>query len=111
MRVSEKGGAESAEIPPPPGQADNFVDVGAGFSKLDEQTAEPQGGELSFQRVGRDEQIPLGSADRPDHSAKPGNICQFEIDHIGERNEFQKEKNPLAGAPIESASFFSCAER
>jgi hypothetical protein len=77
-----------AEIPPPPGQADNFVDVGAGFSKLDEQTAEPQGGELSFQRVGRNKQVPLGSANCPDHSGKPGNVCQFKIDHVGKRNEF-----------------------
>ena len=98
------------EIPPPPGQADYFINVSAGFSELDEQAAEPQGCEFSFQRMGRDEQVPLGSANRPNDSAKPGDVRQLEVDHVCKRNEFQKEKNPLAGAPIESASLFPCAE-
>jgi hypothetical protein len=77
---------------------------------LGKKAAKTERGKLSFQRVGGDDEIPFRSANHPQNTGQAGNICELKIDDIGEGYEFQKEKNPLAGAPIKSPSFFACPQ-
>jgi hypothetical protein len=110
MGLVDEGFSECTEIPTAPGQADNFIKAGSGFSELGKKAAKAKRGKLPFQRVGRNDEIPFGSANHAQNTGQAGNICELKIDDIGEGYEFEKEKNPLAGAPIKSPSFFACPQ-
>jgi len=58
--VGQEGFGQSAQIATMPSETDDFVQRGARLAELVEEPAEAQGGELSSQRVGGDDEIPLG---------------------------------------------------
>lgn len=60
MGVGEEGFGQGKEIAAMSGKADDFVQRGTCFTELFEEPAESQGGKLSLQRVGGDDEIPLG---------------------------------------------------
>lgn len=103
----EKRFRQSAQIARFTGEADDLVDVRPGFSELDQKTFQPQRGEFPPEGVGGEDQVPLGTADGAQDPAQARQIRQFEIDDIGKREEGEEEKHPLAGAPVESSTFFA----
>jgi len=110
MREAEQGFSQGSEIAGSAGQSDDFVDGGPGFAEFGQQAFEAQRGELSFQGMGRKNQIPFGTTHSPENAAQPWEVGQFQINHVGEGKKGQEKKNPLAGPPVESASFFPGAE-
>lgn len=60
MGVGEQGFGQCAEIATMTSEADDFVQRGTRFPELAEEPAESQRCKFSSQRVGRDDQIPLG---------------------------------------------------
>jgi hypothetical protein len=106
MGEGEKRFRQSTQISGSTGEAHNFIDVGAGFSELRQQAFEAEGSQFSFQGVGRKNQIPFGAAHSPEDPAETGQVGQFQIDGIGEREKGEEEKNPLAGAPVKGAALF-----
>ena len=106
MRQGEEGLGQTTEIAGAAGQADNFVDGGTGFFELGEQAFEAERGQLSFEGVGGENEIPFGAAKGPKNAAQPGEVGQFEIDRICERQEGEEEKNPLPRTPVEGTALF-----
>jgi len=51
MGLVDEGFSECAEVPTAPGQADNFIKAGSGFSELGKKAAKAERGKLSFQGV------------------------------------------------------------
>jgi hypothetical protein len=96
MGEGEKRFRQSTQISGATGEAHNFIDVGAGFSELRQEAFEAEGSQFSFQGVGRENQIPFGPAHSPEDPAEAGQVGQFQIDGIGEREKGEEEKNPLA---------------
>jgi hypothetical protein len=68
MGLVDEGFSECAEVPTAPGQADNFIKAGSGFSELGKKAAKAERGKLSFQRVGGDNEIPFRSANHPQNT-------------------------------------------
>ena len=79
MRQGEQGFRQGAEVARPPGEADDFVDGGAGFAELSQKPFEAERGQFSFQGVGGKNEIPFGTADGTQHAAQPGKIGQFQV--------------------------------
>lgn len=106
----EEGLGEVVQIADFPGKADDLVDLGARPAEFVQQAFEPQGGKFSFQGVGGKDQVLACPPHGVENSPKPGKVAQFEVNGVRKGKKGQKEKNPLAGFPVEVASFLPCPE-
>lgn len=107
---SEKRFRQGAKVADLAGEADDFIDRRTSLPELHQQALEPERGKFSLEGMGRKNQIPFGAANGPQHASQPREIGQFQIDHIGKRNEGQEKQDSLAGSPIECASLFPGAK-
>lgn len=72
--VGEKRFSKSAKITTPAGQAHDFVNAGPSFPKLFEEPAEPEGGQLSFEGVGGEDEITLEEPNCAQNAAETGEV-------------------------------------
>ena len=107
MGKGEERLRQGAKIPGFAGEADNFIDCSPRFAEFSKEAPEAQGGQFPFEGMGRENQIPLGASDGPQHPAESGQVSQFQVDDIGEGQKGQKKQDPLAGTPIESPALFA----